>query len=298
MFPKFMLVRKIINSLIQNDFEFVVCSGCFDIVARKEETLLIKALINVDALKEEHANTLNTISYFCSAYPFVISLKNGRDFLDDDTTYYRFGLPVMTPKLFDRILREDVVVKECLKGKYTVEIDAVLLRKRRKELNYTLQELAEIVHISKKALYEIENKRVKPTFETVEKLERVLGVELKKPFKKKPGRKIYLKPKDEFQAKVNRKLKEIGVDNSPVHTSLFQIVGRIKQPIISCLCGNERHVKEKFELMKRVSNLFLSSFIFITKGEREEGIPTLTLKELESLSSPTDFMQILRERLN
>ena len=62
---------------------------------------------------------------------------------------------------------------ESSKGRHTTEINAFELREKRKELNYTLEELAKQIGVSKKAMYEIENRRVNPQADTVKKLETI-----------------------------------------------------------------------------------------------------------------------------
>lgn len=299
MFDKYFLLNKIVNILEKNEFNTFTTQGCFDIAARREYILLVKTLINVDALDREQALSLQAISHFLSAYPFVVSMKNNREFLNDRIVYTRFSLPVVTPKLFEEMLIEDTAAIQSAKGRHTTEVNSFLLREKRKELNYTLAELSEMVGISKKALYEIENKRVNPTEETVKKLETILSITIRLPFEMKASKAVYLKPENEFQDRVSKEFVRIGVDNSPVYSAPFEIVGRESFSLITSLSKNTVKIKRNVSTVKRLSNIFSSHAVFIAKKSREklvEGIPVVLEKDLSEIGSSKELTHILLEK--
>jgi putative transcriptional regulator len=301
MFNKSFLVNKIVNSLLKKEFQVLVTQGCFDIVAKRENLLLIKVLINVDGLEEKQALSLRTISYFLSAYPFIISLKTNREFLDKRIVYSRFGLPVVTPELFEAILIEEAFEVQSSKGKHTVVIDTELLRNKRKELELTLKELSDLIGISKKALYEIENRRVNPTLETVKKLESFLKVDLSLPYKMKSVEKTYLKPKNEFQKKVSEEFSRIGINNSSVYSAPFEIIGKENFSLITGLSKNSVKIKREAQIIKKLSSIFSSFALFVVaKKSREkiaEGIPIILESELSEIETPKEFSKLLQEKI-
>ncbi len=300
MFDKYFLLNKIVNTLEKNQFNTFVTSGCFDIAAKREFLILIKTLLNVDSINQEQASSLKAISHFLSAYPFIISMRNNREFLNDETVYSRFELPVLTPKLFEEmIMEEEVTVIQSSKGRHTSEIDTFSLREKRGELGYTLQQLAELAGITKKALYEIENKRVNPTEETVNKLEVLLKIALRLPFEMKTSRPTYLKSKNEFQEKVSKEFSRIGVDNSSVHSAPFEIVGREKFSLITNLSKNTVKIKREAIIVKRLSDMFSSHAIFVAKESHEhavEGVPIVLESELPEIETSRELEGIIREK--
>jgi putative transcriptional regulator len=300
MFDKSFLVNKIVNTLQKNEFEVFLTHGCFDIAARRGFLVLIKTLINVDGLTEEQALSLRAISYFVSAYPFVISVKNNREFLDDKTVYSRFDLPVVTPKLFEEVLvEEDMSAIQSAKGRHTTEINTFVLREKRKELEYSLEVLARIIGISKKALYEIENMRVTPKEETVKKLENMLGVELRIPYEMKSSVATYLKPKNEFQDKVSKEFSRIGIDNTSVYSAPFEIIGKEDFSLITGLSKNTSEIKKEATIVRKLSSILCSRAIFIAKKSHEktvEGIPIFLDSELPEIESSKEFSEIMREK--
>ncbi len=298
MLNKYFLVEKVVNSLEKNQFDFLFTRGCFDIVARREKLFLLKILLNIDGLNAEQAQSLKVASYFLSAQPFIISLKTNREFLKDGVVYSRFGLPIITQKFFENILAGEMFAIQSSKGKYTVPINTEILRKRRKELNLTLEKLSKIVGISKKALYEIENKRVDPMFTTVRKLETVLNVNLRAPYKMKSYEPIYLKPKDSFQEKISNEFLRIGIENSPISSAPFKIVGKKDFCITVYLSKNTAQIK-KVDMIKKTSSLLSSRALFVTKNlekDNIDGVPVISESELSEIDSTDDFIRIIKEK--
>jgi len=299
MLDKYFLLNKIVNILQKNEFNTFTTQGCFDIAAKREYTILIKTLINIDALNKEQALSLQAISYFLSAYPFVVSMKNNREFLSDKIVYSRFSLPVVTLKLFEEMLVEDVAAVHSAKGRHTTDINHFSLREKRKELGYSLIELSEMVGITKKALYEIENKRVNPTDETVKKLETLLGITLRLPFEMKTSKETYLKPKNEFQEKVSKEFNRIGIDNSSVYSAPFEIVGRERFSLITSLSKNTVKIKKEANIVRKLSDVFSSRAIFVVKRSHEhaiEGVPIVLESELPEIESSKDLEGIISEK--
>ncbi|MEM5794500.1 MAG: helix-turn-helix domain-containing protein [Candidatus Aenigmatarchaeota archaeon] len=300
MFNKSFLIEKIVNSLLSRRFQVLVSEGAFDIAAKKEFLLLIKALINIDGLTKEQALSLKTISYFLSAYPLVISLKTNREFLKKEIIYSRFNLPVITPYFFEKFLEEEVPEIEATKGKHVVPIDAEILKSRRKELGFTLEELSKLVGVTKKALYEIENKKVNPSLETVRSLERVLKVDLKSPFKLKACEPAYLKPKNEFQEKVSKEFSRIGLTNSPTYSAPFEIVGREKFSMIVSLSKNTKKIEKDAISIKRMSFLFSSRCAFVAKKcekKSVEEVPIILESEIPEIESVKELEKLMEEKV-
>jgi len=301
MFNKTFLINKIVNSLLSNKYQVLVSQGAFDIAAKREELMLVKSMLNADSLNEEQALSLRSISYFLSAHPVVVSVKTNRIFLDDEIVYSRFELPLVTPTLFENLLGQDeVITMSASKGKHTLDIDADALRERRKQFGFTLEELAKLIGISKKALYEIEKKRVNPSEDTVRKLETKLKVELAKPFElPSVNQPTYLKPKNEFQHKVSDEIKRIGIDNSSVYSAPFEIVGKEKFSIITTLSKNSTKIKKEAGMVKKISRMFLTKAMFVAKSSKEkniQGVPVLLESQLPKIESTKELNEIIEDR--
>jgi len=300
MFNKSFLVDRLVKNLLDKEFQLFLTSGCFDIAARKEFLMLIKALTNVDGLVQEQAQSLKAISYFVSAYPLVVSERTNRGSLRDEVIYSRFQVPVVTPKLFDSMIEEEVIPEvKAKKERHTVVINTVYLRKKREELNLSLEKLSKQIGISKKALYEIENQRVNPTLETVKRLEELLGINLKMPYKMERIERTYIKPKNEFQKKVSLEFSRIGIDNSAVTSANFEIIGKEKTSMITGLSKNTVKIKKVVSQVKGLSSIFSSQGMFVAKRSHEQaidGVPIVLESELPELESSRELSKLIREK--
>lgn len=301
MFNQSALINELTRFLTKKEFSVYQAEGCFDIVVKKKNLLLIKSLMNIDGLNKEQAMSLRAISYFFSASPFVVSIKSNREFLHNGMVYSRFQLPVLTPSTFeDSIENEEMFVVDSAKGKHTVEINVDSLEKKRSELDLSLRELAEIIGISKKALYEIENKRVSPSLDTAKKLENYLKIKLRKSSKLNVNvQPTYLEAKNAFQKKVSKEFSRIGIDNSPTYSAPFEIVGKEKFSLITNLSNDENKIKREVRNVKRVSRIFSSKALFVSKkqmSENVEGVPVFSESELNDIDSSRELKKILEEK--
>ena len=299
MFNKSFLVNKVVNSLLSHDFHVLMSEGAFDVAAKKKQLMLVKTQINIDALQQQQASSLRSISYFLSANPFIVSVKSNREFLQDNIIYSRFQLPVITPEMFDNVLEGDFQAVRSAKGKHAVDISASELRKKREEGGFSLQELSELIGISKKALYEIEKKRKNPSVETVEKLEKMLNIELRRNFElKKIDKPTYLKPKNDFQKNVSKEFNRIGIDNSSIQDAPFEIAGKESFSIITNLTPDANEIKNVKSVKKLSAVLSTKAFYVAKKGKEEnvEGVPVLLESELPEIRSSKELTKRIKEK--
>jgi len=292
------MINEVVENLVSKNFEVFLTKGCFDIAAKRDKLLMIKCLTNVDGLNGEQAKNLRNISYFLSGYPFIISLRNNRTNLADSVIYSRFDLPVVTPIMFDSILEEEAYVYRASKGRYTAEIDTGLLRNKRYEMKFSLEELSVLVGVSKKALYEIENNRTNPTEDTLNGLESVLGVNLKKSYESEKAEKSDTKPVGNFQRKVHRELDRIGIENVPVKYAPFEIIGKEEFTMITGLIEDTKKIGKSAGLVKKLSEIVGSNAFFVTKKREEktiEGVPVLLDDDLPEIETARELKKIIEE---
>jgi len=253
-------------------------------------------LINIDSFSEEHALSLKSISYFLSANPFVVSIKNNRQFLNDQIIYSRFQLPVITPQTFENFLEEEkMIFLESSKGKHTSEVDVEKIRNKRKEKGFSLRELAQLVGISKKAMYEIEKSKTKPSVDTINKIENILNIKIQ------ISRKIeanisatHIKPKTELQRKVSKEFSRIGIENSSVYSAPFEVIGRENFSVVTSSLTKE------LPIMKKFANIVSSkAFLFakVSNKESVNGVPIVLEKELSEIDTPKDLNRKLKEKV-
>ncbi len=298
MINKKIVQEKIVKYLIQNGYDICITNGCFDVVAKKDKTMLIKSLTNIDSISKNQAINLRILSYFLSAYPFLVSLRNTRNFLKDNIIYSRFEIPVVTPKMFGDILQEEAYHAKSAKGRHSVEIDVDLLKEKRYDMNFTLKELSDIIGISKKALYEIENERTNPSRQTADSLEHILNVGLKKIYKPKKTDPGYIEPRNRFQKMIKNELGRIGIDNSFLSSAPFDIVGKGNYKFVGSVSVSSKGATKSIGEIKKLSKfLHTIPFVIIKSKVRKRisGMPVVLEEELYTFETEEELMESVED---
>lgn len=295
------LLNEVLKILNLNGFRTLIFGGCSDVLGKNGRSLLIKVLVNIDGLSKEDAKNMKIVSQFFSAYSLTVSVKSNYGMLSENIIYSRFGIPVMTPHSFETIIKNEWLPSIlAIKGKHIVEIDADLLKKEREDMKLSLEILSKKLKVSKKCLYEIENERVRPTEETVEKLEEFFGVQLKKPYELKSiSVSETINPQTPLQRKICFKFKEIEIDHSCLTSLPFEIIGRKRKTLITGLSENEEKLESKTKIFNEFSSFANTTSVFITKRSKKEnldGIPIILDSEIDEVDSYRDFSGLIRER--
>jgi len=299
-----MLKESILNEVLKildlNGFRTITNIGSFDILARKKETLLLKILLNIDSLSRDQANDLKILSSFLSARTFIISQKTNRCYLSDNTLYYRFGIPVVTLWLFERIISERNPDSFSSRGKHLVEIDRNLLRSERTSRGLSLGDLGKKIKMSKKSLYEIEMGRVRPTAETVEKLEKFFDVKLSVGCQIKIDNNYEeMRPISPLQKKVYSKLSQLRIRVGCLKKSPFEIIAERRRVIFAGLSESKEDLEKKSRILSKVSSFTKSTSLIITRESEVEnfgGIPVVLDTEIDEIESYRQLSEMIRSR--
>lgn len=174
------LIGDILRTLEEAGFiasEITSRDYCIQIVAKKGETkLLIKSSENVDSERRESAEDLKSLAVAFDASPFIIGLRMQKGVIEEDMLYERFGVNVIHPKTFrDAALRRRLPAVYSKRGGIYFKIDGHTLKACREKKGLSLGQLANLIGVSRKAIYEYERDQMGATIQTVERLERILG---------------------------------------------------------------------------------------------------------------------------
>jgi len=297
------ILSRIIETLLIHDFSVMLSKGCFDVAAKRDTSLLIKVLTNIDGLLKDHAISMKIIAKFLSANPMIISLRTNRDKLLSNVVYSRFDIPVITPETFETLLFEDFLPHiYSTKGKHLVEIDAKKMRERRLTLGMSMKQLASKAGLSVKAIYEIENERVRPTLNTAKIIEDILGVDLIMPYKLEMVREVKLiRPKRTLERRVFETFKRIGIQTSALLSSQIDIIGKESEVLATVVNKDSKKLERKAISLKNFVEFFSSQGLFIVETSEVksiEGLPVIERRELNSIESVNDFRNLLKERSN
>lgn len=134
-------------------------SICFDIVGRKDKTLLIiKVLSNVDAFSRENAEEMKIMASALDASPILIGESSSSGKLEKGIVYSRFKIPIISNEtLAEHLLEEVPPFIFAAPGGLYVKIDGDVLKQLREERGISLSVLADTAGVSRRTIQMYEN---------------------------------------------------------------------------------------------------------------------------------------------
>jgi len=285
----------------------------FDIVARRDETLLIiKVMTNIDSLTEDVAAELKTLSSLLKGCPLLIGEKNGSNILEDDVVYFRFGIQAITVNTLSNHLLEGIPVKVyAAPGGLYVNLDEIKLRELREDKGISLGTLARHVNVSRRTVQMYEegmNSRV----EIAEKIERLFNQNITIPIDilKKPVsmEKMSLRYHSElenarsFQKEIFSLLKNVGYKIIPMEKCPFEALSKDSEKILlTCVHKYNNKLIKKAKVVSSISKITEKYAVVFTDKDTNKknvkGTPIIIKKELKRLSDPEEVFELIIERI-
>ena len=279
------LVEAVENLLEKNDYIAFRYSGCFDIAARKEKTLFLKILQNVDSFSESQARSLKIIARNINATALLVGQHTRRERLEKGVVYERFEVPTVSMQTLDEIISFDIFPKfQRDRGGFYVEIDSVALKNLRVEAGLTQRELAEAVGVNKKTIYEHEKEQLRMDLTIAEKLEKLLEGKIVRQFIPPTFGSIANAPSSRMERDVASALSKKGFSVDFVSSAPFDIFAKEKTVIISDV---ERigGGKRTLNLERFIAVVKKPAFVVSEKTTEEHAqIPVIARKELGNIS--------------
>lgn len=293
------LKQEVKDILDEAHYRYSEYAGCFDIVASRRgrfSPLLLKVLTNVDSLQFSQANNLKILSKNLDASAMLVGLHSRREQLGDNIIYERFEITTLTPKTLENILLlNELPSLYQFRGGLFAEIDSEKLREARYKQGLTQQQLADRVAITKKSVYEHENRRMRTVYAVAKKLEKALGCELTINVSFGGVSVTEKNSPDSFERRVSRDLRKIGFQTEFVHQSPFNIIAREKFIVFSDAAETKR-IERDAPYLEGFSRVVKKPVIAITKEEAELDLPTIDEKELHELSTARELERIIKKR--
>ncbi|MCC6053748.1 MAG: helix-turn-helix domain-containing protein [Thermosphaera sp.] len=151
-----------------------------DIVTRvQNKALLLKVTENIDELSKQEVSDLKKARVAYDAYTVIIAQRDEKGDLEDEVVYYKYDNIVVTPKtLEDYIVKGQKSLVAYIRGNYVLKINPEKLRERASESGISRGELADLLGISKKAVYMYERGEMHIILEKGVKLASILGEDI------------------------------------------------------------------------------------------------------------------------
>ncbi len=301
------MLREIREILTKGGFEIgepIFKSISFDLIARGGDVLLIlKALLNIDALRSEIARELKILAKELKASPIVIGRRSAMGEILDGVIYSRHGIPILSMNTFrDFILNGEYPMVYASPGGFYVNIDGKLLRKIREERGLSLGQLAKVAGVSRKTI-QLYEEGMNATVDSALRLEEYLNVPLIQSIdildfnRYEEERYPYL---PENYGDIYRKLVDIGYEVFLTLKCPFEVLSKDERDIFLTGIGKDTK-KIRYKAMNlRILTKILEkdSFIIVDKSRYEEieGVPIIEREELMEIEKKEEIRKIVRER--
>jgi putative transcriptional regulator len=272
-------------------------SICFDIVARKDERLLIiKVLSNIDALSRDSAEEMKVLAEALHASPMLVGETSSSGPLETGTVYTRFKIPITSNEtLADHLLEEVPPFIFAAPGGLYVRLDRDVLKEARESKGISLGTLAETAGVSRRTIQMYES-GMGAMIDAAIRLEEFLCVPViapLDPFEYK-GEK---KPEDcevhdgeRTASNALNRLLDIGFAITPVSKSPFDAITRGSRTVILTGLGlEEGRLIQKAMVASEISRIAgRHSLIIVDKKRSSDNIDTTAVVTNEELNKIDD----------
>ena len=286
--------------------------ACFDIIAKKRDQLIIiKVEPYIDNFNRDNSFELKNIATFLNASPLIIG-ERGRRFseIDDGLVLLRYGIPVVSSETFTNLISHGVPpIIYCSKGGYFVQINRKILRQARLEKNLSYADLAHLVGVSRRTIYEYEHS-INPPPSTAAKLEEILDSPVAQGIKifnidiEKETRPQYSTENlSSFKEEISGILEELGFFTQFwTRQSPFDAFGEQKNldihsgmNILVCVDDlQQKNIAERAILTQDIAILTKRRAVMIVEDSDNpltQNIPTFTVDELNQMKKAFDLVK-------
>lgn len=277
---------------------------CFDIVARKNNiVLIIKVLYNVDSLKPDAAEEMKKLTRVLNVNPIVVGERFKCDFLERGVVYTRYGLPVINLATFyDFIVDGIFPYIYSAPGGYYVKLDGERIKEAREKLGISTGEMAKRLGVSRRTLKKYEE-GIDTSLSVAAKIEEMLGTFALKQIdllnfvddEMEEGETCF----EGEEGEILDRLRVIGLSVYPVKQAPFDAVSSVEERRILTGIKQVRGIEKRARLLGKISETLEAKAAYITNKDCKINIGSVVFvlrEELYSISSPKDFISLLREK--
>lgn len=283
-------------------------SICFDIVGRREDTLLIiKVLSNVDAFSRDNAEEMKVLAEALHATPVLIGETSSSGPLEPGIIYSRFKMSIISNEtLAEHLLDKIPPFIFAAPGGLYVHIDSDMLKHIRETRGISLGVLAETAGVSRRTIQMYES-GMGAMIDAAMRLEEFLQapiIESLDPFENKCGKnpeKYEVSGEKRTNSNALNRLLEIGFAITPVSKSPFEAITRSKSTLILTGIGlEEDKLIQKALIASEISKIAGQHSLIIVEHERTaeniDSTAVVTNKELDKIDEADALTDLILSR--
>jgi putative transcriptional regulator len=311
------------SALVENvtamltDAGFLVSDRCairpksFDVAARRgEDVLLVKILGNIDAFDANTGAEMRRLGTYLNATPIVIGLRTRDEDLKPGVTYFRHGVPVLSPDTAMELFVEDVppLIYAAPGGLY-VNIDSEVLADAREEREWSLGRLATELGVSRRTVSKYED-GMDASVEVAAELEDLFEEPLTSPVSVLEGadeiRDEEETPEDPDVAPEDESIvgvfTRIGFDVHPTDRAPFKTVSEDERSREQMLTGHSELTKtaeKRARIMSSVGHVIQTRSVYVVERASRESVDGTALveeDEMEAIEEADELRDLILDR--
>jgi putative transcriptional regulator len=299
------------------DAGFLVSERCairpksFDVAARRgEDTLLLKILGNIDAFDAKTGAEMRRLGEYLHATPLVIGLRTRDEELKPGVTYFRHGVPVLSPDTaMDLFVEEVPPLIYAAPGGLYVNIDSEVLADVREQRDWSLGKLAQELGVSRRTVSKYED-GMDASVEVATQLEELFDAPLTSPVEVLDGadevREAEDTPADpDFDPDdepIVTVLTRVGYEVHPTDRAPFKTVSEDERDADRVLTGHSEFTKtaeKRARIMSSVGFVTRTTSVYVVDDAPRDAVDGTALiehSEMADIEDRVDLRDLIMER--
>ena len=285
---------------------------CFDVAARRgEELVLLKVLVNIDALDAPTGREMRRLGSYLDAMPMVVGLRTRDEDLKPEVVYYRHGVPVLSPDTAMDLFLEGVppLIYAAPGGLY-VNIDGDLLADEREKRGWSLGRLATELGVSRRTVSKYED-GMDASVDVAMRLEDLFGGDLTRPLDVADGAEAVRETDEEVpdapegaeEAEAMGVLSRVGFIVHPTARAPFKTVSEDaaddERLMLTGHSTFNKTAEKRARIMSSISQVAgTRSVYFVDEAKREhvEGTVIIRREEASAIEDYDELEDLIQER--
>lgn len=144
-----------------------------DIIVTMKDSKKVVIKASSDKISKDEINDLKKFASIVGSIPLIITEEAEEDIAIDKGNIFGISL-----QGFERIINGDKIFVYRTRGGMFVKIRPEVLKRKREEMNYSMGDVAKMLGVSRKAIYDYENGESDVSIEIAEKLIDIFGPEI------------------------------------------------------------------------------------------------------------------------
>lgn len=277
----------VLLTLIKENFIVKALTGCCDMVARKnDKILLIKVLEDANAMTGEAAAELSKTAAAIRAAPLIIG-ERANTKLKDDVVYTRYQIPTITIATFRASLKNTPLVLISKKSGIVAQLHGAKVREQREKEDLSRGRLSRQLGISTRMLSKYEQSNAELSVQHAAKVYDLFGNEV---FKRIEIFSALPEQSNPLSSEISFKYHDLGFNVTETRKVPFDVVAQKENTLILTKIGDNIHHD-----LNNISHAIGANDLAIVSKKKPAHMPALTKEEFLEFEKASALIKFIQE---